>query len=842
MVHKVESDVVMPEQSRGLSSAEAEQRLRETGPNLLTKPYTVSFLDIAKEEVAEPMILLLLAVGIFYTIFEWPHVEDALTIFSVIFVLVLVEIWNEYRAKKSISALSVLAAPRTRVVRDGRIVEVESEKIVPGDLLVFTEGTRIAADCKLDVSYDIQVDESVLTGESFPQEKKVGDEVYAGTLVLSGEGEGEAYGTGKNSRFGKISAMAQAIKPPKTPLQLAMKSLSVKLAYVAIFFAIIIPLLGIVRYGYQDLARVSTLILTGLALAFAAIPEELPIIITMILGLGSYRLSQKGFLVKKLKAAETLGDATVILTDKTGTITENKMQVVQVYPEREEARVLKAAMSTLTEMSLTPTDKAISERAQSLKLQSDSGKLIHEKGFESNRRTRIVLRQKDGVFTLAAVGAPEEILSSSDSDNDLREELKIEAEKGRRVIGAAEKKVSAKEAKLPLSDTYGGWDFVGLISIEDPPRAGVKETIAAIRNAGIRTVMVTGDYPQTAAYIAGTVGIGLEKVVTGGELKQLSDAEVQETAKNVSVFARTTPEDKYRLVKAMHANGEVVAVTGDGVNDTLALKGADVGIAMGIKGTDAAKEAADVVLTDDNFVTIGRGVFEGRTFFDNLRKGLKYYLAIKAALISLFIFGLCVEYFYPNMPLPFAPIQIIVLELFMDLAASAGFVSEPAEKTIYSRKPREPKAKFPDSAMVIDMAVSAASLFVAVMLAYLYAWAQGLDPVTVQTYAFSAWIMGHIILAFGMRSEKVPLAILGPLSNRIMDLWAVLAVGFLIVALTVSQITSQLKLAPIAPEQFAIILGFALIAIGWREIVKIILYGTSNTKTTSPSIAENPKT
>jgi Ca2+-transporting ATPase len=786
------------------------------------------------------MILLLLAVGVFYTIFEWPHLEDAVTIFGVIFVLVLVEIWNEYRAKKSISALSALAAPKTRVVRDGKIVEVESEKIVLGDLLVFTAGTRIAADCKLDVSYDIQVDESVLTGESLPQEKNVGDEVYAGTLVLSGEGEGEAYATGKNSKFGKISAMAEAIKPPKTPLQLAMKSLSVKLAYVAVFFAIVIPLLGIVRYGYQDLPRVSTLILTGLALAFAAIPEELPIIITMILGLGSYRLSREGFLVKKLKAAETLGDATVILTDKTGTITENKMQVVQVYPKKEEIQVLKAAMATLTEMSLSPTDKAISERAQSLNLQLDSGKLIHEKGFEAKRRTRIVLRQKDGVFTLAAVGAPEEILSSSDSDNDFKEQLKIEAEKGRRVIGVGEKRVSAKEAELPLSEICGGWDFVGLISMEDPPRVGVRETIAAIRNAGIRTVMVTGDYPQTAVYIARSVGIDSERVVTGEELKHLSDAELQETAKHVSVFARTTPEDKYRLVKAMQANGEVVAVTGDGVNDTLALKGADVGIAMGIKGTDAAKEAADVVLTDDNFVTIGRGVFEGRTFFDNLRKGLKYYLAIKAALISLFIFGLCVEYFYPSMPLPFAPIQIIVLELFMDLAASAGFVTEPAENTIYSRKPRNPKAKFPDSEMVKDMAISAACLFVAVMLAYFYAWTQALDPVIVQTYAFSAWIMGHIILAFVMRSETVPFAVLGPFSNRVMDLWAVLAFGFLIVAVTVPPITSQLKLAPIAPIQFLIILCFALIAIGWREIVKMILYRTNKAKATSPLSVQNP--
>jgi Ca2+-transporting ATPase len=812
------------DESKGLSTDEAEKRLREVGPNQLAKPYTVSFLDIAKEEVAEPMILLLLVVGVLYTIIEWPRVEDAVTIFSIIFVLVFVEIWNEYRAKKSISALSILAAPKTRVMRDGRIVEVETEKVVPGDLLIFTEGTRVVADCKLSVSYDIQVDESILTGEALPQEKTLGDELYAGTLVLSGEGEGQAYATGKNSRFGKISAMAQAIKPPKTPLQLAMKSLSIKLAYVAIFFSIMIPVLGILRYGYEDIARDSTLILTGLSLAFAVIPEELPIIITMILGLGSYRLSKEGFLVKKLKAAETLGDATVILTDKTGTITENKMQVVQVYPRRQEARTLSAAAATLTEMSLSPTDKAILEKAQSLNVPTDFGNVIHERGFQLGKRTKTVLRKKNGIYTLSTIGAPEEILGANSKDDIFSKELKSEADKGRRVIGVAEKTVSLKEAELPLTELERNWDFIGLVSMEDPPRAGVKETIQTIHNAGVRTVMVTGDYPQTAVYIAKNVGIPSEKVLTGEELQQVPEKEVQEIVKDVSVFARTTPEDKYRLVKALHANGEVVAVTGDGVNDTLALKGADVGIAMGTKSTDAAKEAADVVLTDDNFVTIGHGLFEGRTFFDNLRKGLDYYLAVKAALISLFIFALGIEYFYPALPLPFAPIQIIVLELFMDLAASAGFVTEPAEKTIYDRKPRDPKAKFPDSKMITDIAISAASLFVAVMLAYAYAWSQGLNAATVQAYAFSAWIMGHIILAFVMRSEKEPLYVLGPLSNRVMSLWAVLAFGFLIVTQTVSPVTSQLKLAPIAAGQFVLILGFALIAIIWREIAKTILY------------------
>jgi Ca2+-transporting ATPase len=798
--------------SKGLSQVEAERRLEQFGPNRSVESEQISFLGIAREEITEPMILLLLVVGVIYAIFG--GFQDALTIFAIIFVLVFVEIWNDYRAKKAIIALSELAAPKTRVVRDNRIVEIEAEKVVPGDILIFTQGTRIAADCRLGISFSIQVDESVLTGESFPKEKTTGDDVFAGTLIISGEGKGQVYATGKNTKFGKISALAQRIKPPRTPLQLAMKSLSKTLAWVAIFFSVIIPFIGFLRFGGSDIIQ---LVLTGLALAFAAIPEELPIIITMILGIGSYRLSHRGFLVKKLRATETLGDATVIVTDKTGTITENKMQVALLYPLDGENRTIRAGVGALTEMSLSPTDRVILEKASESNIKS-TGTILRERGFEGNQRTKAVLRAQDDNIWLSVIGAPEEILGSFGVDRAAEEALRNETAKGRRVIAVAEKSVRTEDANLSFSELESAFDFVGLISMDDPPRQGVRETIEATQRAGIRTIMVTGDHPLTAAYVAEKVGIPSKKVVTGEELDRLSDGELQKTVKEVSVFARTTPEHKYRLVNALHANGEVVAVTGDGVNDTLALKAADVGIAMGVKGTDAAREAADVVLTDDNFVTIGQAVFEGRKFFDNLRKGLKYYLSVKAALISIFLLPLAL-----GVPLPFAPIQIIVLELFMDLAASAGFVSEPAEGSIYSRKPRNPKAKFPDSRMIIEIAVSAASLFAAVMLSYFYASWQNLSVVETQTFAFSAWIMGHIILAFISRSEKEPLYILGPLSNRVMDVWAVLAFSFLLVAISVPSVGSQLRLSTLTASQLGVIFVFTLVTLAWREIAKLLL-------------------
>lgn len=797
----------------GLSEAEAAQRLEKFGLNRIVKPRETRFLSIAKEELTEPLILLLLAVGVFYTV--WGNLEDALTIFAIILILVFVEIWNEYRAKKAISALSEMASPRARVLREGKIVQVETEKVVSDDILVLTSGTRVAADSRLLLSFSLQVDESSLTGESFPQEKKVEDEVYGGTLVVSGEGEAEVYATGKNTRFGKISALAQEIKEPKTPLQIAMKALAKNLVWIALFFSVAIPLVGFARG--QDLRQ---MVLTGLALAFATIPEEGPIIITMILGIGAYKLSQQSFLVKRIKAAEVLGSATVILTDKTGTITENKMRVVSVIPEDHEMQVGRAALATLTEMSSSPTDKAILERVKELLVEPDFGKVIRERSFGNGRKTRSLLRKVNGDLELFVSGAPEEVLSLAKGDNNRVEESLIEeTAKGRRVIAFAQKTIPKEERDAPFSSLENELNFIGLISLEDPPREGVKETIRLTGQAGIKTIMVTGDHPQTAAFIAKSVGIPTEKVMTGEELDELSDQELGDVVEDVSVFARTTPEHKYRLVKALHRGKEIVAVTGDGVNDVLALKGADIGIAMGVKGTDAAREAADVVLADDNYVTIGHAVFEGRRFFDNLKKGLKYYLSAKVALILVFLVPLVL-----GIPFPFAPIQIIVLELFMDLAASAGFVSEPAEKTIYRRPPRNPNEKFLDPRALKGIAVSGASLFAAIMLSYFYALWQNLSVAQTETFAFTAWIIGHVILALVSRSEDEPLYSLGLFSNKIMNAWAIIAFIFLFVGTNLPGLSLQLRLSSLSISQFALILAISFVAVSWQEVRKVLLF------------------
>jgi Ca2+-transporting ATPase len=795
----------------GLSGTEARERLQKFGPNRIVKPREVTFLSIAKEEITEPMILLLLAVGFFYTVFG--GFADALTLYAIIIALVLVEIANEFRAKKAISSLAVLASPKTKVIRDGEITEASTEDIVPGDLLVLVSGTRVAGDGNLVSAISLQIDESSLTGESFPQEKTPGAEAYAGTLVITGEGLLEVTLTGGSTRVGKISALALEIRQPKTPLQLAMKTLVKTLVVVALFFSVVIPLIGFLQgQPLRDM------FLVGLALAFATIPEELPIIITMNLGLGSFMLSKENFLVKKLKAAETLGIATVIVTDKTGTITESAMRVVSVYPEGEEDQVIRSALSAMTDLSLSITDRAILERASALHIAPDTGRILRERSFGDGRNTRTVIRERIDTTELSMIGAPEEVLSYMPGDlMGARDALARETSLGRRVIAIAHRTLMPTERDAPPERLERNLVFVGMISLEDPPRLGVRETIGQAHQAGIRTIMVTGDHPRTAAAIAADVGIVSNRVMDAQDLNMQSDDDLRESVKQVSVFARAVPEHKYRIVKALQGNGEVVAVTGDGVNDSLALKGADIGIAMGIKGTDAAKEAADIVLADDNFTTIGKGIFEGRRIFDNLSKGVKYYLSVKIALVTVFCASLLLMF-----PFPFLPIQIILLELFMDLGASASFVAEPPEPSIHERPPRNPRTPFLDRVMLTGIASGAIALFVTVFLTYWLALSQGISLEVARTAAFTAWIVGHVLLAFVSRSAQDPLYKIGLFTNRVMLLWAAAAVVFLLLVLMVPFIGQKIGIVPINVGSILLIVGFAIVCMAGFELVKII--------------------
>lgn len=845
---------------RGLEETEAKRRLKKFGMNVLVEERKVSFLAIAREELMEPMILLLLVVGVLYSI--WGELRDALTIFAIILALVSVEVWNEFRAKRSIATLKRLASPSTVVVRSGHPQEVLTRELVPGDLMLLKVGQRVSADARLVESYGLQVDESSLTGESLPTTKdaavilpentEIADRkniIFTGTVVTRGQGKAIVVATGPKTELGRVGKLAQEIKEPKTPLQLAMKQLSGSLVWIALFFSALVPVLGIIRGLPWE-----QMILTGLSLAFATIPEEMPIIITMVLGLGAYALSKRNALVKRLRAAETLGSVTVIATDKTGTITQNKMTLNGFFFDDKisqlgnlskiprkllETALLAGGVFTILEGEQTalgsPMEVAILETAREtsidIQLLQTGYALRNEFSFDTTRKMASYVYEHDNGVYIFSSGAPEIILERSVRTLKSNREWYLNARdreklydvisdmagKGWRLLGLGYQRISEKE-RSSADDVEKNLVFVGIVGFIDPPRPEVGNAIRSCHEAGIRVVMITGDHPATAKAVAAEVGIGsTSNVLSGVEISKMSDQELKKALKTTSIFARTTPEHKLRIVRVLREDGNVVAVTGDGINDAPALKEAEIGIAMGIRGTDIAKETADMILMDDNFATVATAVREGRKMYDNLRKGVRYYLACKVALVSSFLRPILL-----GVPLPFAPIQIIVLELFMDLAASATFVAEPEEGDVMARPPRNPKERFMTWVMQRSIFISAVGLFLAVSVSYLFHWYQGYSLVQAQTAAFAAWMLGHIFLAFNLRSEKEPLYRVGFLSNRLMLAWAIIVVLVLSLSVSVVPLQESLRTTSLPWTSWALILGISIAATFWMEAKKLV--------------------
>ncbi len=846
----------------GLTSQEAAKRLSEYGANKLVEEREIRFLAILREEITEPMILLLLAIGILYGIINKGNLTDSLTIIAVVAVLVLAEVWNEYRAKKSITSLRKLTSPTTTVLRDSEPVEVQTLQVVSGDILILKPGERVPADAKLIEAVGLQVDESTLTGESFPvtkdetailpAEAKMNEQqnmVFAGTVVVKGHAKAQVTATGLATELGKIAGITKAAREPRTPLQLSMKQLSKTLIWIALFFSVIIPVLSYLR-GVQP--NPEQAVLYGLSLAFVVIPEELPIIITMVLGLGAYTLSRKNALVKRLRAAETLGSTTVIASDKTGTITENKLRVESLYfddkitqkkgfgPNEKEA--LKTAFlasdplkdvtfsSALNNPMAQAILEAVKENGVDLQRLQQTWVLKDELSFDSKRKLASYIYQVGNSFIVLSSGAPENVVANSSKlllqgqETLITDEMQKQvatavsemARTGQRLLAFGYRRITPQQ-KLEKENLEQNLVFVGVVGFVDPPRKEVREAIRQCQQAGIKVIMVTGDHPETARAVAAQVGINSGKVLTGNEIAKMSDEDLKKSLRGTFIFARTTPEDKLRLVRLLKENGEIVAVTGDGVNDAPALKEAHIGIAMGIRGTDVAKENADMVLADDNFATITVAVKEGRKIFANLTKGVRYYLACKIALVASFLLPIAL-----GIPLPFAPIQIIVLELFMDLAASATFVAEPQEAGAMQKPPLNPAKKFMNKNMLTIMALGALSLFGAVSTSYLYTWYTTGDLVLAQTMAFATWMVGHIFLALNLRSEKEPLAKLGLLSNKLMLLWALIVAVTLIVGTNVPLLHESLRITSLSLTNWTTVLAVSFVATFWMELKKLL--------------------
>jgi Ca2+-transporting ATPase len=796
------------------------------------------------------MQLLLLATGVLYAVFG--DLEETLTIFVVILFVIATEVVNETRAQRAMAALSTLAEPTAVVRRAGRTEAIPAEAVIAGDVLLLEAGRRVPADGRLLEAASLSLDESALTGESLPVEKHPQERlpaetplaerhnlVFAGTLVVRGQGTALVVATGMQSTIGRIAHLTREVQAPRTPLQVAMGQLSRVLVWVALGISLIVPGLAWVLAELP----LQQAVLTGLSLAFATIPEELPVIISLVLALGAYRLSHRQAIVKRLPAIEALGTVTVIATDKTGTLTQNQMRVERIEPEEHlplllEAGVLcNAASDEGSAATFDPLDLALLQAARAHQIDAEAlrhaAPIVERFPFDTERKLMSVIYQRDAHLHSVVKGAPEGVLArcvNSMREGELVSLAQAErhawlarvaelASAGLRVIAIAERGLSA--GALTQAEAEQQLTFLGLVGFVDPPRPEARAAILACQAAGIRPILITGDHPQTARAIAQQVGmIEIEEVMTGPQLDALSEQDLRAVAQRVSLYARTTPEHKLRLVQALQHAGEHVTVTGDGINDAPALSAADIGVAMGKKGTDVAREAADVVLADDNFATVVRAIAEGRALFANLRKGIRYYLAIKVTLVSVTLLPVLLL-----VPVPFSPVQIILTELFMDVAASAAFISERPEADLMQRPPRDPRAPFLDRALVGSLFGGAAGLFAAVSALYLLTWYSGAGATTAHTAAFVTWLVGHVLLAFNLRTEREPVLRLGLFSNRVTLWWAGATLLFVLAVTLVPAVQVAVNTTALSTTTWVVILMAAVVGTCWIELVKWVRAG-----------------
>jgi Ca2+-transporting ATPase len=726
-------------------------------------------LEELAESLAEPLMLLLIAVAVLSAIFG--ELRDAIAIFIVIVIIGAVEAISEVRAKRALRALRDLSAPNALVRRAGTVAAVPFDALVVGDVLLVEAGTVVAADARVVKAEGLATDESRLTGEPVAAAKgpepvaadsplaERSSVLHAGSAVVAGAGEGVVVALGPDTEIGRLGRLVAEAKEPPTPLQRAMAELARAALIVAIAACVLVPLLGVLR---GQPAR--EMLLNGLTLAFATIPEELPILVTALVALGGLRLAQHGVLLRRLRAAEAVGAMTVLLADKTGTLTENRLRIESVDGDREHVLTVAAAAHGAAPAQ-DPVDRALAEAAGE---RASSERPARHPFDPVRRRESAVWCEADGAW-VAVKGAPEAVLDACGMSEAARasvlERVGRLADDGLRVIAVAERRVAA----VPdgAADAETDLAFVGLAAFRDPLRAGVRDAVAELAHAGVRTIVVSGDHPETVAATAREAGVHGPKVMHGGApLDALDDDELAERLRGEAVIARATPEDKLRLVRVLQDRGEAVAVTGDGVNDAPALAAANVGIAMGARGTDLAREAADLVLVDDAYPTIVGAVEGGRGLASQLRRAVAFYLGAKIALVVVIAVPLVL-----GLPAPFHPVHIVILELFMDVGASIAFVSEPQAPGAMHHPPRDPARRFLDDAELSAIGLTVAGLTTAVLPTFLLVHAEWGTDMAIAA-AVAAWLVANVAIAWTLRARPG----LAWLSNVAFPAWALIAV------------------------------------------------------------------
>jgi Ca2+-transporting ATPase len=787
----------------GLSAEEVAQR--RTAAVRTDGGSSSAVLGEVVESLTEPLMLLLIGVAVLTAIFG--ELRDAIVIFSVIVLIGAVEAVSEVRAKRALRALRDLSAPSALVRRAGVAVPVPVGALVVGDVLLVEAGSIVAADARVVEADGLATDESRLTGE--PVSAAKGPEqvradaplaerssvLHAGTAVVAGAGEGVVVAVGDETEIGRLGRLVAQAKEPPTPLQGAMAELARAALIVAVTACVLVPLLGVLR-GRSP----REMLLDGLTLAFATIPEELPILVTALVALGGLRLARHGVLLRRLRAAEAVGAMTVLVADKTGTLTENRLRIERIDGDRE--RVLAAAAAAHgTAAVQDPVDRAVVEAAGE---PAWSERLARYPFDPMRRRESAVWRDSSGAW-VAVKGGPEAVLdacamSETERTSVLARATRL-AEDGLRIIAVAERHAAA--APRDAADAETELDFVGLAAFRDPLRAGVGDAVGELARAGVRTIVVSGDHPQTVAAAAREAGVRTPEVLHGGApLDALDDDELAGRLRGEAVIARATPEDKLRLVRILQNRGEAVAVTGDGVNDAPALAAANVGIAMGARGTDLAREASDLVLVDDAYPTIVAAVEGGRALASQLRRSVAFYLGAKLGLVAVIAVPLAL-----GLPAPFHPVHIVILELFMDVGASIAFVSEPTAPDTMARPPRDPASQFLDATQLSAIALTAVGLTAAVLPAFLIVHAQSGTGVAIAA-AVAGWLIANVAIAWSLRARpELPLR-----RNIAFPVWALVAlIAAFILSLT--QAGAALGVEPLTASALRITAGIAAVGV-----------------------------
>ena len=767
------------------------------------------------ESSVEPLQLLLVVVGVLSAIFG--ELRDAIAIFSIIVLVSAVEAVSEVRAKRALRALRDLSAPNALVRRADVALAVPVGALVVGDVLLVEAGTVVAADARVVEANGLATDESRLTGEPVTAAKgpepvdadaplaERSSVLHAGTAVVAGAGEGVVVALGDETEIGRLGRLVAEAKEPPTPLQRSMAELARAALIVAVAACVLVPLLGVLR-GRSP----REMLLDGLTLAFATIPEELPILVTVLVALGGLRLAKDGVLLRRLRAAEAVGAMTVLLADKTGTLTENRLLIECIDGDR--GRVLTAAVAAHgAAAAQDPVDRALVEAADE---PLSSGRIARYPFDPVRRRESAVWRDAGGAW-VAVKGAPEAVLdvcaiSGTERTSVLARVAEL-ADRGLRIIAVAERRTAS--APRDAVEAEAELKFVGLAAFRDPLRAGVGDAVAELAHAGVRTIVVSGDHPETVAATARDAGVRASEVMHGGPpLDALDDDELAERLSGEAVIARATPEDKLRLVRILQARGEAVAVTGDGVNDAPALAAANVGIAMGARGTDLARQASDLVLVDDAYPTIVGAVEGGRGLASQLRRAVAFYLGAKIALVVVIAVPLAL-----GLPAPFQPVHIVVLELFMDLGASVAFVSEPTAPATMDRPPRDPASRFLDATQLSAIALTAVALTVAVLPAFLIVHARSGTDMAIAA-AVTAWLTANVAIAWMLRARPgLPLR-----RNVAFPLWGLAA---LIAAsiLSLTQAGAALGVEPLTAGALGITAGVAAIGVAISAAGRAVL-------------------